>query len=79
MLFCVGRTLLSDPHGLLELRPYRIIHDDGPAVGEGLDRMSNVGRHDRDQAGAGNLGRAIDGHFEFSLNHLIDFFLGECS
>ena len=36
--------------------------------------MSNVGRHDRDQSGAGNLGRAIDGHFEFSLNHLINFY-----
>ena len=38
--------------------------------------MSNVGRHDRDQSGAGDLGHTIDGHFEFSLNNLIDLFLG---
>src|SRR5258706_14457660 len=38
--------------------------------------MASVGRHDRDQAGAGDHGHAVDGDLELALDHLIDFFLG---
>ena len=32
----------------LEIVPQRIVNDDGPAIGEGLDRMAHITRHDRD-------------------------------
>jgi hypothetical protein len=33
---------------LLEISPQRIVDDDGPAIGEGLDRMADISWYDRD-------------------------------
>jgi hypothetical protein len=33
---------------LVEIAPQRIVHDDGSAIGKGLDRMTDITRHDRD-------------------------------
>jgi len=53
-----------------------MVDDDRPSVREGLDRMADIARHDRNQARSRDLGHAIDGHLELALDHLIDFFLG---
>jgi hypothetical protein len=55
--------------------PGRIVDDDGPAVGEGLDRMADITWDDCNQARSRDLSQAVDGHFELALNHLVDLFL----
>src|SRR6266481_5346196 len=55
--------------------PQRIVNDDGPAIGEGLNRMAHINRYDSDQAGSGDLGCAVDGYLKLALDHLVDLFL----
>jgi hypothetical protein len=53
-----------------------MVNYDCPAIGEGFDRMADATGHDRNQAGPDHLGRAVYRHFEFALDHFVDFFLG---
>src|ERR1700680_4675906 len=57
-----------------EIASQRIVDDDGATVGEGFYGMADVGGHDRDDAWASDLGRAVDGYRELSFDYLIDFF-----
>src|SRR5208282_1143614 len=63
------------PAGLFEFAPQRIVNDDGPAIGEGLDGMARITGHDGHQTRAGNLRYAVDGHLQLALDHLVDLFL----
>jgi hypothetical protein len=49
-----------------------MVDDYDPPVGEGLDRMTDIARHDRNQACSGDLGHAVDGHLKLALDHLVD-------
>jgi len=53
-----------------------MVDDDRSSVREGFDRMADIGRHDRNQAVAGDLGYAADGYFEFAFDDFVDFFFG---
>src|ERR1700694_4024224 len=59
-----------------EVAPQGVIDNDGPPIGERLNAMGNIARYNRYHTWPGNLRNAVDGHFEFALDHLIDFFLG---
>src|ERR1700730_13055746 len=37
--------------------------------------MADITRYDCNQARSGDLGKAVDGYFEFALDHFINFFL----
>src|SRR5271166_4065165 len=60
---------------LLDFRSVRIIDNNGSAICEGFDRMANIARHHGDNARLHDLGHALDCHFEFTLDDLVDFFL----
>jgi hypothetical protein len=38
--------------------------------------MAHVFRHNRDDARPDDMSHAVDGHFEFALDDLVDLFLG---
>jgi hypothetical protein len=63
------------PGWLSEFAPQRIVNDDRPAIGEGLDRMAYITWHDRNQTSSGDLDYAVDGHLELALDHLVNLFL----
>jgi hypothetical protein len=63
------------PGWLSEWAPQRIVNDDRPAIGEGLDRMAYITCHDRNQTSSGDLDYAVDGHLELALDHLVNLFL----
>ena len=60
---------------LTEFGPPWIVDDDRPAVGEGFDVMADATWHDRYHARPGDLGHAVDGQLELTLDHFVDFFL----
>src|SRR5580704_12730032 len=75
----LGRYISGDtprqPSHLIEIWPGWMVDDYDPAVGEGLDRMTDIARHNRNQTCAGDLGHAVDGHAKLALYHLVNFFL----
>ena len=52
-----------------------MIYDNYSSIGQGFDRMANIARHHCDQPRFHDLNHAVDGHFEFTLDDLVDFFL----
>jgi len=44
---------------LIEFGAQRMLNDDGPAIGDRLDRVAHIARHHRNQAGSGDLGCVI--------------------
>ena len=37
--------------------------------------MTDIARHDRNQAGADKFGRSVDGHLKLALDHFVDLVL----
>jgi hypothetical protein len=60
---------------LFEIRPQRIVDDDGPAVRESFDRMAGATRHDGDHPRSRDLSHTVDGHLKLAIDHFIHFFL----
>ena len=53
-----------------------MIDDNRPPVGKGLDRVTDIARHDRNYSCSRYLGHAVDGYLKLTLDHLVDLFLG---
>ena len=57
------------------LSSQRIVNNNGAAIGQCLDRVAYIARHDPHQTRSSDPLHAVDGQFEFALDDLIDLFL----